>query len=66
MSEKIDIDKIEQEPVMNFKEPKYKCPVHGETVAWMTFGDYDPGKAYCQKCYWDNVIKPNCQLLEEI
>ena len=61
---------------------RYICERHGEIgrsdgMSWVrqpfhmtpiSYDAYAPGEMRCQKCYWENVIVPNCGLVtkEEI
>ena len=65
-----------------FPRYRYICERHGEIgrsdgMSWVrqpfhmtpiSYDAYAPGEMRCQKCYWENVIVPNCGLVtkEEI
>jgi hypothetical protein len=60
-----------------FPRYRYICERHGEIgrddgmtwgAATISYDGYAPGELRCQKCYWENVIVPNCGLVtkEEI
>ena len=58
--------------VARFPRYRYVCEKHGEIgrdgatswgIATITYDSYAPGEMRCQKCYWENVIVPNCGLV---
>ena len=48
---------------------EWLCPKHGEVTNWILV-EYGPGYQhngrYCQKCYVENVIVPNCERLSDV
>ena len=53
---------------VTMKTTVYICPVHGDVTEWVEvhYGDgYEHDGKYCQKCYVENVLVPNCKMLEE-
>ena len=45
------------------------CPKHGKVFNWVEVAhgaDYPHNGRYCQKCYVENVLVPNCGKLTDV
>lgn len=57
---------VHADQTYTLKSPTKVCSTHGEVTNWIQVAQedgYPHNGFYCQKCYVENVIVPNCKRL---